>query len=559
MAEPTARAYRDVLAIPGARTLIGASAASQIGNWLYNAALLGYVYSATRSVGWVGAATICRLLPYVLLGPFGGAVADRYPRRTILLAGDALRVLVMAALAATVASAGPVALVIGFTALASAAGCAEKPAAMALLPRLVGEARLGPANALLHTVQDLGVLIGPAIGAILLGVAPAWVAFAANGVTFAVSALLISTMRPDTAPAGGRASGVAQLAGGLRMVRTTAFAPWLIVIVAMVEFTYGAQTVQLVVYARQSLGLGSGGYGVLLTAAGVGGLVSAVVNGRLSTSRRVSLIVIVTGSLACATQLAYAGVQVLAIALTVTAIGTASLVSCEVVGETALARIVPREALGRVIGIFNAVSVAAMIAGAILAPVLVAATSLRASLLILGAAALAITLLCRLGLRGFDVLNARRADALASRVKVLQGLPVTVGLPQIVLEQLAAAAQFCPLPPGVDVVVQGAPAHAFYAVVDGRVVVHRDGKTVVHLGPGDSFGERGLLDRAPRNATVTTEMDTTVLRVEGDVLLDALDAAPGLRPALDLSSTAPGVQVPPGETAVVDDPRWAEA
>jgi hypothetical protein len=46
--------------------------------------------------------------------------------------------------------------------------------------------------------------------------------------------------------------------------------------------------------------------------------------------------------------------------------------------------------------------------------------------------------------------------------------------------------------------------------------------------------------------------------VEGDALLDALEAAPGLRPALDLSSRAPGVQVPQGETAVVDDPRWAE-
>ena len=559
MAEPTARAYRDVLAIPGARALIGASAASQIGDWLYNAALLGYVYSTTHSAGWVGAATICRLLPYVLLGPAGGTIADHYRRRTVLLAGDALRLLVMAVLALTVASAGPVALVIAFTVLASAAGCAERPAAMALLPRLVGETRLGPANALLHTVQDLGVLIGPAIGAILLAVAPAWVAFAANGVTFAVSALLISTMRPDAAPAAGRASGVAQLGGGLRMVRTTAFAPWLIVVVAMAEFTYGAQTVQLVVYARQSLGLGTGGYGVLLTAAGVGGLVSAAANGRLSTSRRVSLIVIVTGSLACATQLAYAGVQVLAIALAVTVIGNAGLVSCEVVAETALARIVPREALGRVIGIFDAVSVAAMVAGAILAPVLLAATSLRASLLILGAAAVTITLLCRLGLRGLDALNARRADALASRVNVLQGLPVTVGVPQIVLEQLAAAAQFCPLPPGVDVVVQGAPAHAFYAVAEGRVVVHRDGKAVVHLGPGDSFGERGLLDRAPRNATVTTEVDTTLLRVEGDALLDALEAVPGLRPALDLSSTAPGVQVPPGETPVVDDPRWAEA
>jgi MFS family permease len=558
MGETTARAYRGVLAIPGARALIGASAASQVGNWLYNAALLGYVYSATHSAGWVGAATICRLLPYVLLGPFGGAIADRYSRRAVLLTGDALRLLVMAAIAATVAAAGPVALVIAFTALASAAGCAEKPAAMGLLPRLVGETRLGPANALLHTVQDLGVVIGPAIGAILLGVAPAWIAFLANGATFAVSAVLISTMRPDAAPARGYASGVAQLAGGLRTVRTTAFAPWLIVIVAMAEFTYGAQTVQLVVYARQSLGLGSGGYGVLLTAAGAGGLLSAAINGRLSTSRRVCLILVVTGSLACATQLAYAGVQVLTIALAVTVIGNAGLVSCEVVGETALARIVPREALGRVIGVFDAASVAAMVAGAVLAPVLVASLSLRASLLILGAAALAITLLSRLGLRGLDALNARRADALASRVTVLEGLPVTVGVPQIVLEQLAAAGQFCPLPPGVDVVVQGAPAHAFYAVAEGRVVVHRDGKAVVHLGPGDSFGERGLLDHAPRNATVTTEIDTTLLRVEGRALLEALEAAPGLRPALDLSSTAPGVQVPVGETAVIDDPRWVE-
>ena len=558
MAETTVRAYRDVLAAPGARALIGASATSQIGNWLYNAALLGYVYSATHSAAWVGAATICRLLPLVLLGPFGGAVADRYSRRTVLLTGDLLRVLIMTAIAATVASAGPVALVIALTALASAAGSAEKPAAMALLPRLVGEVRLGPANALLHTVQDLGVVIGPAIGAILLVVAPAWVAFLANGATFAVSALLISAMRPDAAPAGGRASGVAHLAGGLQTVRTTAYAPWLIVIVAMVEFTYGAQTVQLVVYAKQSLALGRGGYGVLLTAVGVGGLVSAVVNGRLATSRRVSLIVVVTGSLACTTELAYAGVRVLAIALAVTVIGNAGLVSCEVVGETALARITPRDALGRVIGIFNAASVAAMIAGAVLASVLVASTSLRISLLVLGTVALLITLACRLGLRGLDALSARRADALASRVRALEGLPVTAGVPQIVLEMLASTAQFCPLPPGVDVVVQGAPAHAFYVVVDGRVVVHRDGTAVVHLGPGDSFGERGLLDHAPRNATVTTEVDTTLLRVEGNALLDALEAAPGLRPALDLSSTAPGVQVPPGETVAVDDPRWVE-
>ena len=52
--------------------------------------------------------------------------------------------------------------------------------------------------------------------------------------------------------------------------------------------------------------------------------------------------------------------------------------------------------------------------------------------------------------------------------------------------------------------------------------------------------------------------ETMILRMEGHVLLDALEAAPRLRPALDVSSTAPGVQVPSGETPVVDDPRWAE-
>jgi hypothetical protein len=84
-------------------------------------------------------------------------------------------------------------------------------------------------------------------------------------------------------------------------------------------------------------------------------------------------------------------------------------------------------------------------------------------------------------------------------------------------------------------------------------VVHRDGTAIAHLGPRDSFGERGLLDHAPRNATVTTEVDTTLLRVEGHALLDALEAAPALRPALDLSHPAPAVPVPSGETAVVDD------
>lgn len=551
--------YRGVLAVRDARSLIGASAASQLGDWLYNAALLGYVYSATGSAAWVGAATVARLLPYVLLGPVGGAIADRYPLRTVLLVGDLLRTLLMVAIAAVVALDGPVGLVIALTMLASVAGCAEKPAALAFLPRLVGESRLGAANALLHTVQDLGTVLGPAIGALLLAVGPDFVAFLANGATFAVSALLITTIGLRGGSAAVPAGALAHIAHGMRMALATPFAIPLFLVVAMVELTYGAQTVQLVVYAEQSLDLGSGGYGLLLTALGVGGLLSATVNARLATNRRVALAIVATGAVACATQLVYAGTGLAAIALAVTVIGGAGLVACEVVAETTLARIVPSEALGRVMGVFDAFSVLAMVAGALLAPVLIDWTSLDASFLILGGAAVLVTLACLLALRGLDAVSARRAEAVASRMAVIRGLPITEGAPQLVLERLASAAQTCPLPPGVDVLVQGAPAHAFYAVVDGRVVVHRDGSKVVHLGAGDSFGERGLLDNAPRNATVTTETDTTVLRVEGEALVEALQAAPTLRPALDLSSTSPGLALGDEGRPLVDDKDWVGA
>src|SRR6185437_15542372 len=147
------------------------------------------------------------------------------------------------------------ALVIGVVALASAAGSAERPAALSLLPRLVGESRLGPANALLHTVQDLAVVVGPAIGALLLTVTSAAAAFVANAATFAVSALLFAMLGRHRVPVSATAgSGVAsRVLEGVRTARVTPFVIPLFALVAMVELTYGAQTVQLVVYADRSL------------------------------------------------------------------------------------------------------------------------------------------------------------------------------------------------------------------------------------------------------------------------------------------------------------------
>jgi MFS family permease len=555
-------AYRGVLAIRDARVLVSASAASQVGDWLYNAALLGYVFGATHSAAWVGAATIARLLPFVLLGPLGGSLADRHSRRTVLVAGSGLRMGLMLVLAAVVAASGPVALVIAIVALSSAAGSAERPAALSLLPRLVGEGRLGPANALLHTVQDLAVVVGPAIGALLLAVTSPSAAFLANAATFAVSGLLFATLGRYTVPASaaGRGGAVASVLEGARTARVTPFVMPLFIVVAMVEFTYGAQTVQLVIYADRSLGLGEGGYGLVLAACGAGGVISAFFNGQLATAKRLTLVVVGAAVLACATQFFYASTDVLALALAVTVIGGAGLVCAEVVAETVLARVTPRATLGRVAGLFEASSIGAMVAGATLASILVSATSLEVSFWLLGAATVLVALGCVLGLRGLDEASHERAEALARRLAIIERLPITEGTPQLALEQLASASQVCPLPVGVDIVVEGSPAHAFYAIEAGRVIVHRGGTIVAHLGAGDSFGERGLLDNAPRNATVTTEVDTSLLRIEGAVLLDVLEQAPMLTRALNRSASGLGVpDEPEAGSALVDDPRWVSA
>ena len=70
----------------------------------------------------------------------------------------------------------------------------------------------------------------------------------------------------------------------------------LFVVVAMAELTYGAQTVQLVLYAASRLDAGAAGYGYLLAVAGLGGLLSATVNARLAASTKVAGIVVVAGA-----------------------------------------------------------------------------------------------------------------------------------------------------------------------------------------------------------------------------------------------------------------------
>ena len=76
---------------------------------------------------------------------------------------------------------------------------------------------------------------------------------------------------------------------------------------------------------------------------------------------------------------------------------------------------------------------------------------------------------------------------------------------------------------GREMTTEGTTGHEFYVILDGKATVTRGGKQIAVLGPGDSFGELSLLDRAPRNATVTadTDIDAVILgQREFNALLD---------------------------------------
>jgi CRP-like cAMP-binding protein len=123
---------------------------------------------------------------------------------------------------------------------------------------------------------------------------------------------------------------------------------------------------------------------------------------------------------------------------------------------------------------------------------------------------------------------------LAPTVDLLSRLGIFDGAPRASLELLASRATTLDVAPGTTVITQGEPAEHLYVVISGYldVVFARapDAQlmTVNTLGPGDYFGEIGLLQHVPRTATVSAVMESKLLRIEGQDFLDVINQAPAI-------------------------------
>jgi MFS family permease len=521
------------------RKLLGAMTISQAGDWLYNVGLLVYIFNQTHSAIWVAAGTIVRLLPYVIFGPVGGALADRYDRRRLMVSSDVARAVCMGLLAfvATTSITPAVALALAF--LATMAGTPYLPSVNATTPSVVAESDLAAANAAISAIANIAIIVGPAIGGLLLVVGSPAVGFAANAVSFLAAAALVSRLSlraqprlAHTEPERGPGM-VEQVRSGFRALRSSGGALVLVAVQFAQCFVYGEMTVLLVLASAQKLGTGSEGYGYLLAALGLGGVLAVGLTSRIGSSARVTLPLGIALVLSSAPMAILAVVHQPLLAFAVLTIMGAGSIVIDVLVITWLQRGLPRDVLGRVFGIYDSLCVAGMLAGALFAPLLVNLFGLDWALVAAGIGLPTLPLLGLPATRRISEVAAARAEEISPWVAVLEKMSVFDGASRQSLELLAANATKLTIPPGETVIRQGEPAEHLYAVLSGTfdVLFSRDGvpPVVVNtLHPGDYFGEIGLLEHIPRTATVVARTSGQLLEINGDDFVAAVRATPAI-------------------------------
>ncbi len=263
---------------------------SNIGTWMETVGVGILVTTATGKAGWTGLVAAAGFVPTALLAPLGGALADRVPRRTLLLTTTAFQIL-FAALLTFVASLGDPSPGL-VTLIVLGAGCANAigfPAFQAMLPDLVPRDDLPGAVALSSAQWNLGRVIGPALAGLVIGLGGYELAFFLNTVSFfAVFAVVASFRLPRPAGASGL-SIFGSMREGARFVRGDAALRFVVGCMALnsllaAPFIALIPAVALDVFHEEKLGTA-----VLVTAQGVGavcmGLGLATLFARFGTRR----------------------------------------------------------------------------------------------------------------------------------------------------------------------------------------------------------------------------------------------------------------------------------
>ena len=271
------------LSVPNYRRYYGGQSISMIGTWMQMTAQSWLVLTLTHSGTALGVIVALQTLPVLVLGPYGGVIADRVDKRHMMIGLQSvmgIQALVLGLLTVTggvqVWEIGVLAAMLGLN------NAFENPARQSFMMELVGTEHLRNAVSLNSVLVNAARAIGPAIAGILIATVGDGVCFLANAASFIPVVLSLTTLdRTQLATVAPTPRARGQLREGLRYVRSTpALAIPLVMMAITGCLTYEFQ-VSLPVMADRGLRVGATGFGFMTAAMGVG----AVLGGLLVAAR----------------------------------------------------------------------------------------------------------------------------------------------------------------------------------------------------------------------------------------------------------------------------------
>ena len=255
-----------------------AALVSNTGSWMQSIAVPFVIYEMTHSTVWLGFAAFMNFVPAMLVGPFAGSLADRYPRKRILLVTQTIMMISAFSLWAVWATgvATPW-LIVGICFATGFVSGLNITTWQAFVTQLVGPTELVDAVRL-NSMQFMGArAFGPALAGVVLQAFGPSTAFFANGVSFLLVLLALFMIRPRTqafSTGGGRV--LAHYLEGLRVVRGSRALLLPVLMIGVVSLL-GTSVIQLApAVAKSVFEVGRGAYGLLVAAFGVGAVVGSV-------------------------------------------------------------------------------------------------------------------------------------------------------------------------------------------------------------------------------------------------------------------------------------------
>jgi MFS family permease len=352
---------------------------SAIGSQITTVAIPFQLYDQTRSTLLVGLLGIAALVPLLIVPIYGGAVADAFDRRRMLLLSDVALVLVTAGLLVNALLPNPS---VWFLFVAEALGTAaygfQRPARNALTPRLVREDQLLAAIAVEDVIFTLARVAGPVIGGVLIAVVGLGGAYAIDIATFAASLFAIWLLPPVPPAADADRPSLQSILDGFRYVRRRKVLLGILVVDTN-AMIFGMPRALFPAFAEK-LGGGASILGLLYAAPFAGALVASLTSGWMMTLRRQGLGVCIAAAV-WGLAIAMVGfAEVLWFALVFLGIaGAADFVSA-VLRSNILLTVTPDSMRGRLSGIELAQVAGAPEIGNVEAGIVASLTSVRASI-----------------------------------------------------------------------------------------------------------------------------------------------------------------------------------